>query len=399
MSIEGRTLMPTSAVVDKNAPLVVHIIYRLDYGGLENGLVNLINLMPADRYRHAIVCLTNYTQFRSRLQRDDVEVYPLHKRDGKDIKVFFRLWKLLKKLQPDIVHTRNLAAKECALVAAMAGVKIRIHSEHGRDINDLTGTNKKYLLLRRLLRYFVSHYITLSKDLSAWLSAQTHVPMSLITQIYNGVDTERFNPALSDKVPMPFFGERDELLIIGTIGRMQGEKDQLTLARAFIELVKSDAEKYANLRLILVGDGVLKENIEQELKQAGVFELCWLPGARDDVAAILRSMDLFVLPSLIEGVSNTILEAMASGLPVIATKVGGNVELVVDGESGSLVPEANPHAMAFAIAEYHQHPELLRQHGKAGRERALDTFSLQRMIKQYMSVYDDALSNNKLPKK
>ena len=131
------SLSPESAeqaVGSRGVPLVAHAIYRLDVGGLENGLVNLINRIPAQRFRHAIICLTEYSEFRQRLTRDDVAVYALHKPPGNSPMTQFRLWRLLNQLRPDIVHTRNMGALEATLPAALAGVPVRIHGEHGRDV-------------------------------------------------------------------------------------------------------------------------------------------------------------------------------------------------------------------------------------------------------------------------
>jgi glycosyltransferase involved in cell wall biosynthesis len=124
------------------------------------------------------------------------------------------------------------------------------------------------------------------------------------------------------------------------------------------------------------------------LREAGLAERAWLCGERADVPDILRSLDLFVLPSLAEGISNTILEAMATGLPVVATRVGGNAELVDDGRTGTLVPAADADAMASAMVDYAADAGRARAHGLAGRERALARFSLERMVQDYEALYD-----------
>ena len=144
-------------------PLIAHVIHRLDVGGLENGLVNLINRIPPNQYRHAIICIEDYTDFRQRITRDDVQVIALNKRAGYDLKLYLKLFRVLRELKPDIVHTRNLAALEAQLIAVAARVKVRVHSEHGRDISDLKGENFKYNLLRKIIYPFVDHFITISE--------------------------------------------------------------------------------------------------------------------------------------------------------------------------------------------------------------------------------------------
>src|SRR5688572_26637776 len=246
-----------AAVIGKpsSIPLIAHVIYRFDVGGLENGLVNLINNMPAQRYRHAIISLTEYSDFRQRLRRSDVPVFKLDKPAGNSPLTHLKLWRLFKQLAPDIVHTRNLAALEGLLPAALAGVPARVHGEHGRDVNDLDGGNRKLQLWRRLLKPCVSHYITVSRDLDRYLQQKIAVAPARVTQIYNGVDSVKFHPAARrERVLPPAFG-RPEHFVIGTVGRMQEVKNQLLLAEAFVLLMRRSPEARRRLRLVMIGDG------------------------------------------------------------------------------------------------------------------------------------------------
>ena len=165
----------------QHKPLIAHVLFRLGTGGLENGVVNLINTMPTEKFRHAVICMTDYTHFRDRITNNDVQVYCLHKKPGQDFAVYVRLWKLLRKIKPDILHTRNLSALEAQLPAFFAGIKHRIHGEHGRDIDDVEGTNKRYVLLRQLFRPLIARYIPMSKDLESWLIKQIKVPARKIS--------------------------------------------------------------------------------------------------------------------------------------------------------------------------------------------------------------------------
>jgi len=373
--------------------LIAHVIYRFDVGGLENGVVNLLNRIPAHRFRHAIISLTDHSEFRARLKRDDVPLFALHKPPGNSPLTQLRLWRLFRRLRPDIVHTRNIAALDATLPAALAGVPVRIHGEHGRDVDDLDGTNTRRQLVRRLYRPFIHEYIALSRDLAQYLQQKIKVPPSRITQIYNGVDSSLFRPARENREPLPApdFSTRGRF-VIGTVGRMQDVKDQVTLARAFVRLMQLVPGAEQRLRLVMIGDGPLLERVRALLSEARVDHCAWLPGKRDDVARIMRGFDLFVLPSLAEGISNTILEAMASGLPVLATAVGGNVELVRDGETGTLVPRDDPERMAFAMRVYADNAELCRRHGAEARRRVENEFGMEAMVNTYMTVYDRLLA-------
>jgi len=387
---------PLAALANSDRrPLIAHVVYRFDVGGLENGVVNLINQLPRESYRHAVVALTEVTDFSERIRRDDVAFVALNKRPGHGVRLFPKLFRLFRDLQPAVVHTRNLAALEASIPAWLAGVPVRIHGEHGRDMGDLDGSSRKYQRIRRLYRPFIGHYVALSKDLEQYLGRDVGVESARIAQIYNGVDTVRFSPAPNGRAKIegcPFTDE--DLWLVGTVGRLQQVKDQVTLAEAFVRAIKRDPAK-TQLRLVMIGDGPLRARVEKVLDQAGMRELAWLPGARDDVPEILRGLDCFALPSLAEGISNTILEAMACGLPVVATRVGGNPELIEEGSTGRLVPQANAEALAGALFHYYDDPVLARSHGRAGRKLILQRFSLDRMVSDYLSLYDGLLAGRK----
>ena len=378
-----------------SAPLVVHVIGEFGIGGMENGIVNLINQTPPERYRHAIIGLKSSTVMQDRLTNPDVRVVALGKTGGKAFGIYGQVYQLLRQWKPAIVHTRNLPTIDMVVPAALAGVRRRVHGEHGRDMVELAGGNKKYNLIRRVVSPLVHQYVAVSKDIEGWLHDTVGVPDRKIEQIYNGVDVTRFYPADSGRAALPDGGPRPDfapagVVVFGTVGRMATVKDQMTLARAFVELVELAPDSRDKVRLVMVGEGELRSPVESLLAEAGLSDLAWLPGARSGISDFLRALDVFVLPSLNEGISNTILEAMASGLPVIATNVGGNPELVSP-ETGQLVPKSDPPAMARAMKAYLDSPALLRDHGRAGRKRAEVTFSLTVMTERYLSVYDRVL--------
>lgn len=377
-----------------STPLIAHVIFRLGTGGLENGLVNLINSIPNDKYRHAVVCMTDYTNFKDRITQDNVEILCLHKKEGKDFGAFFRLWKLLLRLSPDILHTRNLSALEAQLPGFFAGIKGRIHGEHGRDLDDLDGKHTRYTLLRKLYRILIHRYIPMSQDLEQWLINQIQVPTQKISQIYNGVDIGKFQPLQNkclDILPESF--REKELILIGTVGRQEPVKDPITLLHAFITLISEFPEASTRTRLVLVGSGSLHTKLQDIIKQNNVADLVWLTGDRSDISALLQTFDIFVLPSVNEGISNTILEAMATGLPVIATNVGGNPELVIDKKTGSLVKSQCVQSMTQALKFYLDNPQIMQQHGESSRQLCVEKFSLNRMVADYLLVYDQILKD------
>jgi sugar transferase (PEP-CTERM/EpsH1 system associated) len=358
-------------------PLIAHIVHSLDYGGLENGLVNLINGLPAETGTHAVICMTKASDFRQRIRRPDVAVYELHKQPGKDPAAYLRLWRLLRALQPAAVHTRNAGTIDAQAVARLAGVPVRIHGLHGWDVDDLHGTSHRRRRLRQACDRFIHRYVTVSRQLADWLEQTDGVSPSRITHICNGVDTERFSPVPTTS------GQ----FVIGTVARLQAVKDQQTLLRAVAILLGSHPQLRDTLRLRLVGDGPERRALEALAAELGIADVAAMPGFSDDVPAVLRSFDVFVLPSLNEGISNTILEAMACGLPVIATDVGGNPELVQDGVTGSLIPVGDPATLSARLEHYATDRTLLHSHGAAARHRVEQYFSIPTMLAKYAELY------------
>jgi sugar transferase (PEP-CTERM/EpsH1 system associated) len=370
---------------ERTAPLVVHLIYRLDIGGLETLLVDTINRMPAQRYRHAVVCLTGYTDFAQRIARPDVALYALDKAPGLAPGVHLKLFKLLRRLRPAILHTYNLGTIEYQAVALLAGVPVRIHAEHGRDAGDPQGLNPKHNLLRRLLARAIDRYVPVSNDLARWLDAVVRLPGRKVQTIINGVDTERFR-AGAPVAPAAAGWRADGAFVIGAVGRLQDVKNHAALIEAFARLrTRMPGQK---LRLVLVGDGPLRARLEQQAADCGAGEDIVFAGAHADVAAVLGGFSLFALPSIAEGTPVTLLEAMASELPVVASNVGGIPEVVTSGAHGTLVPAGDPEALAQALAAYVRDPELARSHGRAARARIEHSYSMAAMLAAYLGLYD-----------
>ncbi|HEY6131846.1 MAG TPA: TIGR03088 family PEP-CTERM/XrtA system glycosyltransferase [Halioglobus sp.] len=377
-------------------PLVAHIIYALSTGGLENGLVNIINRSPPDRYRHVIICLTAADKFAHRISAIGVDVIELHKREGYDFHCYWKLHQLLRRLRPDIIHSRNMAALESQLCSLGLGNVKRVHGEHGREINDLDGSNWKYLILRKFMRLFVHRYIAVSRDLERWLTAIVGVRADRVRQIYNGVDFSRFTPInVKPLALLPArWRELDGILVAGTVGRLTPVKDQQLLLRAVARLREDHPEAGRRLRLLIVGDGPLYAELAQLVEQLALEDAVWLAGDRHDVPDLLRVMDLFLLPSLGEGISNTVLEAMASGLPIVATAVGGNFELIEEGFNGSLVPVGDCQALSNAMAFLLENDEERVRQGANARQRVCQQFNWGRTVNAYLGVYDELLGRS-----
>jgi sugar transferase (PEP-CTERM/EpsH1 system associated) len=371
-------------------PLILHVIHQLATGGLENGLVSLINNMPESRFRHAVACIEDYSDFRARIVRPDTEVFALHRGRIGIWQLRRELFRLCRRLRPAIVHSRNQSGLDALLPARLSGVRRCIHGEHGWDVNDLAGRSFKPMLLRRLHSPLVDRYITVSRDLERYLIQRVHVRPSRITTICNGVDTTKFCAAPNKPIDLAPTGFLDSgSVVIGTVGRLQPVKDQATLLRAFASLVRRPGG--AQARLVIVGDGPLRAELTQLCEQLEITEQTWFAGNSPNVPALLRLFDVFVLPSLAEGISNTVLEAMATGVAIVATRVGGNTELVQDGGNGYLIASGDAPALEQALADYVNHPRIRHEHGMASRRLAVENFSLGSMLSKYQAEYEKLL--------
>jgi sugar transferase (PEP-CTERM/EpsH1 system associated) len=378
-------------------PLILHAIHNLSIGGLENGLVNLINNIPVSKYRHAIACIEGYSDFRDRIQRSDVEVIALRRAEIGRWKMRRDIFDLCRRLRPAILHSRNMSPLDALPPARLAGVKRIVHGEHGWDVDNLDGKHWKPVLLRRLHAPLIDRYIAVSSHLKDYLVERVGIRPSRITHICNGVDTERFAPNKnvdSDWLPAGFRGENR--VLIGSIGRIQAVKDHATLLQAFSRLLEEQPTLRDRLRLAIVGDGPLLANLRALAETLRIGDVVCLPGASHNIPDVLRAMDVFVLPSLNEGISNTILEAMATGVPVLATAVGGSVELVEEGVSGRFFTPGDVGTLARLLSDYATDTALRRAHGDAARRIALEQFSLQVMVSRYEEVYD-ALCTGRSP--
>ena len=393
---------PPDAIAHSAAlPLVAHLVERLDTAA--PSLLELVEHSPAGRYRHAVVCLGGHSALHAELRERGVEVVDVARRAGPGF--YLALYRTLRAMAPDLVHTRNAGNLDGQLVAALAGVRWRVHGEYPRDGRRQPGAEVcaglfgaarrkaarrlRMQLLRRACCPLVNHYIAAGAEQERWLIEAIGAAPSRVTRILAGVDSLHYHPRLGPHTAVgPAGFMRDEVFVIGSVGRMDEVKDYPTLVEAFLRLIASPHPAHQRMRLMIVGDGPQRALCLDMLTRAGASHRAWLPGERSDIAQLLRAMDLFVLPSLAEGSSNTILEAMASGLPVVATAVGGNPVLVHPGFTGILVPPRTPDLMAAAIADYCRIPDMGARHGMRARSQVIARHSLPDMARGYTAVYD-----------
>ena len=375
---------------------ILHIVHSLQVGGLENGLVNLLNRLDPERFNQTVCCLTSAGTFATRIEPREVSIIELHQSPGKFRFPVMSLAKIIRRLSPDIVHTRGWPTVDAVFAGALAGVPHIIHGEHGREHSDIEGSNWKRNQVRRVVGRLVDRYVVVCDFFSPWLVKSCGVNSAKIRYIPNGVDTERFTPdfgSMSSSSPEAVSAKcrlRDDLglssnaLIMGSVGRLDPVKDFPTLLKAIAKITGAGDD----VRLVIVGDGPIRDTLISFAKDLGIqSQVLWL-GDRRDIASLLRCFDLFVQTSIFEGMSNTLLEAMASGLPLIATETGGNPELVQPGVNGTLVKVGGVDGLATVLKTYISDKELRTNQGHMSRSMAQSRFDLSIMAERYSQLYD-----------
>jgi sugar transferase (PEP-CTERM/EpsH1 system associated) len=360
---------------------ILHVLHAFSAGGLENGVVNIINASP-EHLVHELCLLSKSGEFVERLTRP-VIVHEMNKKAGNGIQLILKLRQLFRTRDFDIIHTRNWAAFDGVMAACLTPKPVLIHGEHGRDMSDPRGEVYRRNLARRLLAFRTRKYVAVSKDLYTWLKQTVRIPMNKLAFIPNGVDTERFSPGCDLNLREQLGISEDEL-VVGAIGRLDPVKNHQGLIRA-VQMLQANGQR---VRLVITGDGPLRREIEQSTQASLNTPKGLLLGYRCDVERLYRVFDVFVLSSFAEGMSNTLLEAMASGLPIVCTAVGGNTELVVNEQTGLLVEPADDGALATAIQKYLSSPSDRRRFGSNARRFAVENFSIRHMIDQYTALYE-----------
>lgn len=354
---------------------VLHILHSFGIGGLEKGIAMLINHASPD-FEHIILCLTQSGDSRTLIPAE-VKIYEMHKQPGNSVRFLWQMSRAIRRIKPDLVHTRNWSGMDGIIAARLAGCRRIIHGEHGWGMDDPQGKLRKRQVVRRVLSPGVREFTAVSEQIKVWLENEVGV-LRPVTRIYNGVEVPSGHGQPATSALRRELGLPDDVLLVGTVGRLDPIKDQAGLVRVFQEVKR----RIPSSHLVLVGDGPERETL-QSLRTDGIHLL----GMRSDVAAILAQLDVFVLPSLNEGISNTILEAMAAGLPVVATAAGGTPELIRHEENGLLVKVQDYHALSGALVRYLDDAQLRAAHGERNRCRVLEKFSVPAMVAGYEMVW------------
>ena len=353
------------------------MVTTLAIGGLEKVVLDLVRGRTQPDFDACLLCLDNAGVLEREFSTSGVPVEVI----GTSGSVPQRVWRLsrrLRTLAPDVVHTHNPQAHlHGAWAARLAGVPVIVHTKHGRD----HVARPALAALGRLATAWTASFVAVSDDAARVARDLEHVPPGKLLVFHNGIDLERFGDRLRRSAR--------PLRQLVTVGRLDPIKDQATLLRA----VRVAADRIPEIRLDVVGDGPSRQDLEALRATLGLKDRVTFHGYHADVAPFLAAADAFVLSSISEGVSIALLEAMASGLPAIATDVGGNREVIVDGVTGVLTPAGSADTLAAAIVRLESDPGGLERMGRASRRRVEEEFNLQRVVARYEALYRRCLAD------
>ena len=363
---------------------VTHVVENLEIGGLEKVVLSLAHYLDPVRYRSSIVCLGYGGELLTEVEKAGVAVHVLDKSQGFDPLLVWRLARLFRRVGTDVVHCHNMGPLVYgALSSRPGGASGLVYTAHGMK----TSAETKPAMFEKL--GLIDDFVTVSDDAHRIAIKTAGVRPDRVFTVINGVDVDLFDRVARAEASViaqrrESIGVRADAKVFGIVARLSPAKDHATLLLAFAPV----AAEFRDARLVLVGDGELRANLESRAADLGLTDQIVFLGSRHDVPELLSVFDCFVLSSYTEGLAVTLLEAMAAGLPVVATNVGGNAEVVKDGHTGVIVPSRDADSLSRAMRWVLEHGDEALGMGRRGRDRVAELFSIEAMVRNYRERYD-----------
>ena len=367
---------------------VGHTIWSLGDGGMERGLLNIVNRADQAEFSHVILCLGEAGPLANRVRSPNCRVVELKKTFGNDPRLPLRIAAWARHFRLDILHARGWPTLvETALAARVARVRRTVYGFHGKTMEELKGKSLRRRLVEMVFMRLYSRIVTLTDSMKADIADACHLDPARVLVIPNGVDIEVFRPHRDRRRLRAEFGLPVNGLIVGNVARLDPVKNHTILFRALSRLRCIGMEVF----LLLIGDGPERARLEREIREAGLTPWVHLLGQTDRVSDLLNCMDIYVQPSFYEGFSNTVLEAMACGLPVVAARTGGTVDLLRAGENGYLFDPRDDEGLSMLLLALKDKARRQTM-GMHARKQAIERFRLTTMTQGYEQMYRDLVS-------
>jgi len=359
---------------------ILILVQGLKIGGLENVVCNLSR--DIRDFDIEICCFDSLGVYSEELEKKGIKVSFLPRKKGVDWLYALRLSKFIKSQRIDIIHAHNFTAWFYAGLAGFLSDKKVVYTEHDNSY----ASSRHVRLISNLLKRKTAKVITVSQNVKSTFEKYSGVKE--VEVVYNGIDKDVFKPVdIAEKnLRRKQYGFSENDILLGMVGRIDKLKNQRCLIEVLPELIGKFGQ---NTKLILIGDGCLKESLQGKVKNMHLDKNVNFMGERSDIAGLLPVLDVFLLPSLAEGLPVSVIEAMACGLAIVASRVGGIPELIQDGENGILIDPKKKEDLLQAIIKLLNDKEQRQIMGQRARNKFIESFSLDRMINNYQAIYKD----------
>ncbi len=362
---------------------ITHVVEDLNRGGLERVVIDLINKQIEQGHKCQVVCLFRLGVMAEQISSKGIPVYSCDKRLGFDYKALLKARKYIKEFYTEVLHTHNVMSHYYGVFSSLfLDIKIRINTRH--NMGTFRYSKKQEYLYKSAMLFSDSSVLVCEAAKKRYLEIGS-VSAKKAKVVSNGIMVESVIKRNNDSKEILSKEVSTDInnVIIGAVGRLTKVKDHLTLIKAF-ERVKKIND---NVVLIIIGGGELEQEMMEYIEKQGLEECVKLMGDRSDVYQLLGGIDVYAVSSISEGHSIALLEACAAALPIVATEVGGNGEIVQRGVNGLLVPSKNPDAMAEGLMSLIGDPDKRRKMGDAGRIWVEQFGSVDVMAKRYNQIY------------
>ena len=358
----------------------MQITHDLAIGGLQRVVVNICKNIDREKFDISVLCLRDLGEFVPEVESMGIKVYFLPQKNGTDYLSFLKVAKILRHEKPDVIHTHNTQPFiDGTIGALLAGVKTIVHTDHARIFPD----KRRYMFAEWVMSHFAYKIVGVSDDTSQNLIRYEKISRKKVLTIPNGIDEKKFSIKIDKKAKRRELGILGDGPIIGLGVRLTEGKGINYLLRAMPDIIKI----FFDITLVIAGDGPAKDKLEKQSVGLGIDRNVLFLGPRLDIPELLKLFDIYVLPSLSEGLPMVLLEAMAAGCPVIATNVGGVSMVIKHGENGSLIEPKNQKVLASEIIKLLSDKELRNRYSKNGLSQFRKKFGADIMTHKYEQLY------------
>lgn len=354
---------------------IMHVVQSMNCGGQEKMLISLAEHQRSMGHHSSICVFEGPGELSDDVEGKQIPIHYLYKKPGVQLSLVFKLRQLLRKQRIDVLHAHNMGPAFYGTIAArLGGAPFILVTRHNKDAKHWNA----------MLWQMTNIVVAVSRDAKKALLQYNMINPKKVRVIYNGIDVDKYrhgNDSSSSIRSQLQLSDKD--IVICSVGRLCYQKDYFTL----LDALKIVLSKCPCVKLLIIGDGPLKNELHDYAQKLGIAESVKFLGLRNDIPALLKMCRLFVLSSVSEGMPIALLEAMACSLPCVVTGVGGNVEVVVDGISGYIVPPKNPELLSDRIIDILKDEQLAQRIGVAAYHRVKEQFTLQRMSEEYFQLY------------